>query len=124
MESGSGNSALSLSYPVGKLAKILLETGRLDLDQDKDVFNLAKTESGTVQFNLKDWHIIMNSEKSVQSIINTYSLFPSDIKDVSLSETDIKEGDKFLAACKSGDTEHVQKCLDVNNTSVLNKIDT
>jgi hypothetical protein len=113
-----------LSYPVGKLAKILLETGRLDLDQDKDVFNLAKTESGTVQFNLKDWHIIMNSEKSVQSIINTYSLFPSDIKDVSLSETDIKEGDKFLAACKSGDTEHVQKCLDVNNTSVLNKIDT
>ena len=69
----------------------------------------------------------MNSEKSVQSI-KLNSLFPSDsdinlLEDVSLSETDIIEGDKFLSACKNGDTEYVKKCLDVFNTSVLNKID-
>ena len=65
----------------------------------------------------------MNSEKSVQSIKTTDKLFPVDIlEDVSLIENETREGEDFLAACKSGDTEHVLKCLDVYNTSVLNKI--
>jgi hypothetical protein len=45
------------------------------------------------------------------------------LEDVSLSESDIKEGDKFLSACAAGEAEIVKKFLESFNTSVLNKID-
>jgi ankyrin repeat protein len=72
-----GRSAFSFSYPDTKLARLLLETGKIDLDQDKAVQNLAQSESGTIQFEFRNWLITMNSENSVQSIINTNTLFPS-----------------------------------------------
>ena len=66
----------------------------------------------------------MNSEKSVQSIKKPNTLFPVNLlEDVSLSESDIKEGDKFLSACAAGEAEVVKKFLESFNTSVLNKID-
>ena len=66
----------------------------------------------------------MNSEKSVQSIKKPNTLFPVNlVEDVSLSESDIKEGDKFLSACAAGEAEVVKKLLESFNTSVLNKID-
>ena len=118
-----GDSAFNLSYPNAKLAKLLLETGKLNLDQDKAVKNLVQNpENGTIQFELSYWLITMNSENSVvQSIKGTNTLFPpSNECDISL--TDIKEGAKFLSACKNGETELVKKCLDLFNTSILNKI--
>ena len=40
-----------------------------------------------------------------------------------LTESEIEEeGKKFLLACTNGDAEHVKKCLDSFNTSVLNRI--
>ena len=66
----------------------------------------------------------MNSEKSVQSIKKPNTLFPVNLlEDVSLSESDIKESDKFLSACATGETEVVKKFLESFNTSVLNKIE-
>ena len=112
-----------MSYPDAKLAKLLLETGKLNLDQDKAVKNLVQNpENGTIQFELSYWLITMNSENSVvQSVIATNTLFPpSNECDISL--TYIKEGAKFLSACKNGETELVKKCLDLFNTSVLNRI--
>jgi ankyrin repeat protein len=72
----------------------------------------------------KNWQITMNSEKSVQSIKKPNTLFPVNLlEDVSLSESDIKEGNKFLSACATGEAEFVKKILESFNTSVLNKID-
>ena len=66
----------------------------------------------------------MNSEKSVQSIKKPNTLFPVNLlENVSLSESDIKEGNKFLSACATGEAEFVKKILESFNTSVLNKID-
>ena len=50
-KNGDGDSAFSLSYPNAKLAKLLLETGKVNLDQDKAVKNLVQNpEHGTIQF--------------------------------------------------------------------------
>merc|ERR1740129_1316543 len=119
------NSAFSLCYPNAKLARVMLETGKINLDQDNAVVNLVHKENGTIEFELKDWQVIMNSRDSVESIINKNTLFPlvNLLEDVSLTESDIKEGEKFLTACQNGDTEQVKKCLDLLNTSVLNRID-
>ena len=68
------------------------------------------------------WIYIMNSSDSVESIKRTNTLFPSDVNEYDISLADIKEGEKFLSACKSGDTKQVKKCLDSLNTSVLNRI--
>ena len=66
----------------------------------------------------------MNSEKSVQFIKKPNTLFPVNLlEDVSLSESDIKEGDKFLSSCAIGEAELVKKFLESFNTSALNKID-
>ena len=116
------NSAFSLCYPNAKLAKLMLETGKINLDQDKAVVNLVHKENGTIEFELRKWQIIMNSRDSVESIKNSDTLFPSDVNEFDISLADIKEGDKFLSACESGDTEQVKKCLDLLNTSVLNRI--
>ena len=122
VKTAEGESALNLSYPDAKVAKLLLETGKLNLDQDKAVKNLVQNpENGTIQFELSYWLITMNINNSIQSIKGTNTLFPpSNECDTSL--TDIKEGAKFLSACKNGDTELVKKCLDLFNTSILNKI--
>ena len=132
------NGAVSLCYPDVKSAKLMLETGRLNLDQDKAVVNLVHKENGTIEFELPYWQrdrlniapkfctfltITMNSEKSVQSIINKNTLFPGVNLLENVSEFDIKEGDEFLSACKTGDLEFVKKCLDSFNKSVLNRID-
>ena len=72
----------------------------------------------------RNWQITMNSEKSVQSIKKPNTLFPVNLlEDVSLSESDIKEGDKFLSSCAIGEAELVKKFLESFNTSVLNKIE-
>ena len=63
----------------------------------------------------------MNSEKSVKKPNTLFQV--SLLEDVSLSESDIEEGDKFLSACATGETEVVKKFLESFNTSVLNKID-
>ena len=124
VKTAEGESALNLSYPDAKLVKLLLETGQLNLDQDKAVKNLVQNpENGTIQFELSYWLITMNSNNSVQSIKGTNTLFPpSNESDTSL--TDIKEGSKFLSACKNGETELVRKCLDLFNTldPILNRI--
>jgi hypothetical protein len=69
----------------------------------------------------KNWQITMNSEKSVKKPNTLFQV--SLLEDVSLSESDIEEGDKFLSACATGETEVVKKFLESFNTSVLNKID-
>jgi hypothetical protein len=112
-----------LCYPNAKIAKIILETGKLNLDQDKAVVNLSYKENGTIEFELREWHIVMNSRDSVESIKRTNNLFPPNVNEWDISLADIKEGEKFLLACQFGDTKHVKKCLDSFNTSVLNRID-
>ena len=50
VKTAEGESALNLSYPDAKLVKLLLETGQLNLDQDKAVKNLVQNpENGTIQ---------------------------------------------------------------------------
>jgi hypothetical protein len=117
------SSAFSLCYPDARLAKLMLETGKINLDQHKAVVNLAHKENGTIEFELKRWQIVMNTRDSVESIKNSDTLFPSDVNECDISLADIKEGEKFLSACQIGDTKHVKKCLDLFNTSVLNRID-
>ena len=116
-------SAFSLCYPNAKLAKVMLETGKINLDQDKAVVNLVHKENGTIEFELRKWQIIMNSRDSVESIKNPDTLFPSDVNEWDISLAEIEEGDKFLSGCMRGDTKHVKKCLESSNTSVLNRID-
>ena len=100
VKTAEGESALHLSYPDAKLAKLLLETGKVNLDQDKAVKNLVQNpENGTIQFELSYWLITMNSNNSVQSIKGTNTLFPpSNESDTSL--TDIKKVPNFYRHAK------------------------
>ena len=91
-----------MCYPDAKIAKLMLETGKLNLDQDKAIVNLVHKENGTIVFELERWQIVMNTRDSVESIKNPDTLFPSDVNEYDISLADIKESEKFLSACENG----------------------